>query len=103
MHLIGRLFRPQRVLAAWLLLVSLFAGEVADAHHHLSEHGCAADRGGRDDNCTCASLHASSVASEAPTQLAPVTREREYAPLSLSHPHRLRAASGTAPRAPPAA
>jgi hypothetical protein len=94
MNVIGRLFRPQRVFAAWLLLVSLFAGEVADAHHHLSEHGCSADRGG---------LHVSAVASEAPTQLAPVAREREYAPLALAHPHRLRAASGTAPRAPPTA
>jgi hypothetical protein len=99
----GRLFRPRRVFAAWLLLAALFAGEVADAHHHLSEHGCAAETGGRDDNCTCASLHASSIASEPPAQAPPVARLCEFSPPAPAGVRCYCAASSCAPRAPPRA
>jgi hypothetical protein len=101
MHPLRRLTRPGRALPALLLLTTLVVGEVADARHHLSEHGCAADSGGRDDNCTCASLHAVSLASDAPAQLAPVEHEREFALIAVVSTPRPYAAISAAPRAPP--
>jgi hypothetical protein len=101
MHLIRRLFRPSRALAAILLLASLVAGEVADARHHLSEQGCAADSGGRDDNCTCASLHAASLAGDLPVQAAPIELEREFTAAALALAPTAHAVICAAPRAPP--
>ena len=101
MHTLRGWFRPGRELLALLLLATLAVGEVADARHHLSEHGCAADTGGRDDNCTCASLHAVSLATDAPTQAAPVELERQFAPVTIALAPTARAILGAAPRAPP--
>lgn len=101
MHLLRTLFRPRRGLAALLLLASLLAGEVADARHHLADQGCAADTRGRDDNCTCASLHAVSLAHDVPVQAAPIELEREFALTALALPPVARAVISAAPRAPP--
>jgi hypothetical protein len=101
MHLLRRLFRPGRPLTALLLLAALVAGQVADARHHLSEVGCAADNGGRADNCTCASLHAGSLAGDAPVQATPVEIEREFAPTALALAPTTCAVIAAAPRAPP--
>ena len=96
--------RSGRALAALLLLATLVAGEVADAQHHLEDTGCAGESSGgpeRDDHCTCANLHAVSLAAPAPVAHAPVALERDdltaapaqapVAPLRRSAP----------PRAPP--
>src|SRR6185369_17540721 len=72
MRLVRTLFRTGRSLAALLLLAAFTAGGVADARHHLSEQGCAADRGGRADHCVCAGLHAAPFASAAIAQVTPV-------------------------------
>ena len=101
MHLLSRLFRPGRSLAALLLLGSLLAGQAADARHHLSDRGCPADTGGLDRHCTCASLHAVSLASEAPAALAPVELEREAARVAIAMAPLARAVISAAPRAPP--
>ena len=101
MHLLRKLFRPGRSLTALLLLAALVAGELADARHHLSEVGCAADSGGRDDNCTCASLHAGSLAGDLPVQATPVELEREFVPTAMALAPTARAVIGAAPRAPP--
>jgi hypothetical protein len=101
MHPLCRWFRPGRELLALLLLTTLVVGEVADARHHLSEHGCAADTGGRDDNCTCASLHAVSLASDLPAQAAPVELERQFMPVAIALAPTARAIISAAPRAPP--
>lgn len=101
MRFLRRVFAPRRALAALLLLSALVAGEVADARHHLSEHGCASDTGGRDDNCTCANLHASSVVDPVPVAIAPLELEREFTPLAATLAPRVRAASHASPRAPP--
>jgi len=95
------LFRSGRAFAGVLLLATLVAGEVADARHHVSEHGCAADAGGRDDNCTCASLHAAPFGGEGIAQAAPVEIEREQAPAAVAIAPTVRAARTAAPRAPP--
>ena len=95
------LLRPERAFLALLLLTALVVGEVADARHHLSEQGCAADAGGRDDNCTCASLHAVSLAPDAPAQIAPVEFERAFTPLVEVLAPPACAVLGAAPRAPP--
>lgn len=101
MRLLRRLFRPGRSLAALLLLTSLLVGSAADARHHLSDQGCPADTGGRDDHCTCSSMHAVSLGSEAPAQLAPVELEREVAPAATALALIGRAVIGASPRAPP--
>jgi len=101
MHLLRTRFLPGREFLALLLLATLVVGEVADTRHHLSERGCAADAGGRDDNCTCASLHAVSLAREAPAQLAPVELEREVAPTAIALAPTACAIISAAPRAPP--
>lgn len=101
MRLIRTLFRPGRAFAALLLLASLVAGEAADARHHLSDQGCAAEHGGRASNCACATLHAVPVASEAPVCGTPVELEREFAPIAVAPAPRARAVVGAAPRAPP--
>jgi hypothetical protein len=101
MHLPRRLFRPGRVFLALLLLATFVVGEVADARHHLSEHGCAADTGGRDDNCTCASLHAVSLTSDAPVQAAPVELVRQFAFVAIVQTPIACAVISAAPRAPP--
>ena len=101
MHPLCRWFRPGREFLALLLLATLAVGEVADARHHLSEQGCAADTGGRDDNRTCASLHAVSLASDVPTQAAPVELERQFAAAAIAPAPTACAIVSAAPRAPP--
>ncbi len=101
MHLLRKLFRPGRELAALLLLASLLVGQAADARHHLSDQGCPADTGGRDSHCTCASLHAVSLASEALAQLAPVEMQRELARVASALAPIACAVISAAPRAPP--
>ena len=103
MDLLRRRLRPGRVFLALLLLTIFVVGEVADARHHLSEHGCAADTGGRDDNCTCASLHAVSLASDAPVQAAPVELVRQFDFVAIAQAPIARAVISAAPRAPPRA
>ena len=101
MRLLRKLFRSGRALAALMLLAALVAGAVADGRHHLSEQGCASDSHGRDDNCTCASLHAASLTSVLPAAGAPVECVREVATVSIAATTRPRAARDAAPRAPP--
>ena len=101
MNLLRKLFRPERALAALLLLASLLVGQVADARHHLSDHGCPGDTGGRADHCACASLHAVSLADEAPAQWAPVEMERDLARAANGLAPIARAVISAAPRAPP--
>ena len=101
MRLVRTLFRSGRSLAALLLLVAFTAGGAADARHHLSEQGCAADRGGRADHCVCAGLHAAPFASDAIAQVTPVEGEREFTPAAEALEPIVRAAHAAAPRAPP--
>ena len=101
MRLLRTMFRSGRTLAALLLLAAFTTGGVADARHHLSEQGCAADHGGRADHCVCASLHAAPCASEAITQATPVECEREFAPAAEALEPVVRAAHAAVPRAPP--
>lgn len=101
MHLLRKLFRPGRALAALLLLASLLAGQAADARHHLSDQGCPADTGRHDSHCTCAGLHAVSLGSEAPAQLAPVEMARELARVASALTPIACAVISAAPRAPP--
>lgn len=101
MRLLRRLFRTGRALSAVLLLTTLVVGEAADARHHLSPHGCAADSGGRNDNCTCASLHAAPMASEPIAQPAPVEHEHHFTAVAATIAPIARAARASAPRAPP--
>jgi hypothetical protein len=98
------LFRSHRAVAGLLLLASLVVGEAADMRHHLSEQGCAADSHGptRDDNCTCAGLHAAPLAGHAPVALAPVAIERALVVVSSTEHASRRGVPGVAPRAPPA-
>ena len=103
MNLFRWLSRSGHAVAGLWLLATLVVGEVADTRHHLSEHGCAADTHtpGRDDNCTCAGLHAAPLAGHAPVALAPVAVERELAVAdATSHPSR-HGVPSAAPRAPP--
>jgi hypothetical protein len=100
MRLVRTLFRSGRALAALLLLTAFTVGAAADARHHLSERGCAADRGGA-DHCVCASLHAAPFASEAISQVLPVECERTVTPVAEALAPIARAAAAAAPRAPP--
>jgi hypothetical protein len=100
MRLLRALLRP-RALAAVLLLAAFTVGAAADARHHLSEHGCAADQNGRADRCMCAGLHAAPFASEPITQVTPVECEREAVPVVRGSRTGTRAAQSAAPRAPP--
>ncbi len=104
MHLLRKLFVTGRALGALVLLVTLVSGEAADTRHHLSEHGCGSEThapGERDDNCTCAGLHAISLGDDAPEAFAPVEHPREYSPVAAAvAPRGIRGASA-APRAPP--
>jgi hypothetical protein len=102
MRLVRTLFRSGRSLAALLLLAAFTAGGVADARHHLSEQGCAADRGGRADHCVCASMHAAPLGSEPIAQPVPVEFEREFAPTAAALAPAGRTLRGAAPRGPPA-
>ncbi len=73
--------RPGRALAALILLATLIAGEAADARHHLLDASCAGEASGapaREGHCTCANLHAVSLAAAAPVALAPVVLDREF-------------------------
>jgi len=101
MRTLRKLFRNGRALTAMLLLTTFVVGEVADARHHLSERGCAADAAGRDDNCTCASLHAAPLASEPLAQPAPVEREIAFATVAVPSQPVARTACAASPRAPP--
>jgi len=101
MRLARTLFRSGRALAALFLLAAFTVGGLADARHHLSERGCAADHGGRADHCVCAGLHAAPFASEAITQATPVECEREFTPAAEALEPIVRVAHAAAPRAPP--
>jgi len=101
MRIVCTLFRSARSLAAMLLLTAFVTGSAADARHHLSERGCAADRAGGADHCVCASLHAAPFASEAITQATPVECERMVTPVAEALTPIARAAAAAAPRAPP--
>jgi hypothetical protein len=103
MDLFRWLFRSGRAVAGLLLLATLVVGEVADARHHLAEHGCATDTHspGRDDNCTCAGLHAAPLAGHAPVALTPVAIERELVVASATQHVSRHGVSNAAPRAPP--
>ena len=103
MLLFPAFLRPRRTLAPVMLLAALFVGVAADAAHHLSERGCAADNGRRVDHCTCTSLHATSLAREAPAQAAPVVLPREFAFVPSAPAPKPRAVIGAPPRAPPQA
>ena len=101
MRLVRTLSRSGRALAALLLLTAFTVGAAADARHHLSERGCAADRGGREDHCICASLHAAPLASEPIAEPAPIEHEREFALIDAALAPAARSIRGAAPRAPP--
>jgi len=103
MRLLRTLFSSGRSLASLLLLATLVTGEVADARHHLSEQGCPADRGGRDDNCICGSLHAISQAEDGPVGLAPIEYEHEVGFVAALQSPCGRAVLRANPRGPPAA
>jgi len=97
------LYRSGRVAAGLWLLGTLVLGEVADARHHLVEHGCASDAKSpsRDDNCTCASLHAAPLAGHPPVALAPIAIEREMAVVVAADRPARHAGTRASPRAPP--
>jgi len=101
MRLVRTLFRSGRALAALLLLTAFTVGAAADARHHLSEHGCAADGPGREDHCVCAGLHAAPFASEPVTPVVPVECERLFAPIAEAPAPVARSLRAAAPRAPP--
>ena len=101
MRLVRTLFRSGRALAALLLLTAFTVGAAADARHHLSEQGCPGDRGGREDHCVCASMHAAPLGSEPIAQPAPVEPERELAPTPAALAPAGRTLRGAAPRGPP--
>jgi hypothetical protein len=101
MRLLRRLFSSGRSLAAVLLLSAFAVGSAADARHHLSEKGCPGDRGGREDHCVCASLHAAPFASVAVTQATPVECERQFTLAAEVVEPVVRAAHAAVPRAPP--
>lgn len=96
--------RHSRAFAALLLLATLVVGEVADAHHHLSETGCASEHSQdarRDDCCACSSLHMAPLASPGPVLLAPLVVEtRVFAGACLRH-HVGSVTGCDAPRGPP--
>jgi hypothetical protein len=99
-----RMFRDPRALGALLLLAVFAAGEIADARHHLADHGCVADShapGQRDDNCTCASLHALPLGEQALADPTPLVQEREYAPAATAVAPRTARRAQASPRAPP--
>lgn len=104
MRLLQWFARSGRALAALLLLATLVAGEVADAHHHLEDTGCAAESSGgpeRDDHCTCANLHAVSLAAPATVAQEPLALEREYLALEPAQAPLTGARCAAPPRAPP--
>jgi len=101
MRLLRTLVRSRRALGALLLLTAFAVGAAADARHHLSERGCAADHGGREVRCVCAGLHAAPFASDAIAQVTPVECEREFTPAAEALEPIVRAAHAAAPRAPP--
>lgn len=103
MRILHWCLRSGRALAGLVLLATLFAGELADTRHHLSEHGCTTDAhsSGREDHCTCAGLHAAPLAGHAPVALAAVEIERATGtPFATLHASR-HGVSDAAPRAPP--
>lgn len=101
MRRLRSLFRPARAFAAVLLLAAFAVGGAADARHHLSEHGCAADRGGREDRCVCMGLHAAPFASESVAQALPVECERTFVVIAPRLAPLVRVAHAAVPRAPP--
>lgn len=104
LRLLRRLIRDPRALGALLLLSLFAAGEVADARHHLADHGCATDTHvpeERDDHCTCAGLHALPLGAHPLADPAPVAQAREFTPAAAATaPLALRGAEAS-PRAPP--
>lgn len=103
MHLLQRFLRTPRALAALLLLVTLVAGEAADARHHLAPEGCGTEEhsGGRENDCTCAALHAVPLGIELAADLAPPVEHGEFAPVATATAQREHRGAEAAPRAPP--
>ena len=91
-------------MGALVLLATLVGGEVADARHHVTEETCAAEShspAGREENCTCAALHAVPMGIELAAIQAPIAQEREFAPDAIAAAHREHRGTEAAPRAPP--
>lgn len=103
MRLPNWIVRHGRALAGLLLLATLAVGEVADAAHHLDAHGCASEAGGRQEDCTCASLHAGTPPGDAAAPMAPHAEEQSFSPLAPASVPSPRTPARDCPRAPPAA
>jgi hypothetical protein len=103
MRLLRALLCPNRTFAGIALLAALVVGEMADTRHHLSEHGCATDarRASREEQCTCAGLHAAPLAGHAPVALALVELEHGHAPAIAHAAPARRGEADASPRAPP--
>jgi len=104
MHLLRRLLRTPRALGALCLLATLLAGEAADAGHHLLEQGCGSEAhspGERDENCTCAALHAVPLGDDAPALMTPVVLARRFAAADAEAAQHVHRSAEAAPRAPP--
>ena len=99
-----RLLHTPRAFGALILLATLVGGEVADARHHVTEEACAAEShapGNREENCTCAALHAVPIGVVLAAIQAPIGEEREFAPDATAAAHREHRGTEAAPRAPP--
>jgi hypothetical protein len=104
MRLLRRLIRDPRALGALLLLALFAAGEMADARHHLTDHGCVTDTqapGQRDEHCTCAGLHALPLGAHVLADPRPVEQERTFAPAAIAVVKIAHRGAGASPRAPP--
>lgn len=104
LRLFRRLIRDPRALGALLMLALFAAGEIADARHHLADHGCATDThapGQRDDHCTCAGLHAFPFGTHGLADPTPVEQDSEFAPAAASAAPRAHRGAEASPRAPP--
>jgi hypothetical protein len=103
MRLPNWIVRHGRALAGLLLLATLAVGEVADTVHHLDEHGCSSETGGRQEDCTCASLHAGTPPGDVAAPSAPFAEEQPFSPLAPARMPCPRTPARDVPRAPPAA
>jgi hypothetical protein len=101
MRLLHAWFRTGRAFLATLLLTAFAVGAAADTWHHLSEQGCSADRGGREDHCVCTGLHAAPFASEPVTQVTPIECERTFVAVAQALAPVAQVSRAAVPRAPP--
>jgi len=104
MHLLHLPFRTGRAAAALCLLATLLAGEAADSWHHLAEQGCGSGAhapGERDQDCTCAALHAVPLGDDAPALMTPVVLARRFAVADVEATPHVHRSAEAAPRAPP--